>query len=433
MRKILCANSDQRTRKRHITKGNPFKDAALLPRLCGFIPQCLKNFSFTPHRALSGTIFASFAFGRTACAQFTISQPRRRAAAHSRESGLTATGFPALASIHSSSPPSPYALHSARFNFHFSAYHHRAMAFTSPNIGCLRMRPVQRPSLSSSRVAQTWISALTFRFSNSARSLCAIASARNSSVPVTSTIRSPFAACRATASTASGKKGASSPARFARRPEERIARRYALFPWSAYGRPLGARRAASASHVIPFRKEIFPSRRNARKYRRSSDGFSVSVPSISKNAARFMPLPLPFPLLDEPLLRASNTSSLQSTPAIHAPGKTPPSSTSTRERACESSCAHRPLAFQSRQPARASEQVPIRGSKRRDTSSRHTNRDSNAKQRVHVPTISATYRSRPNPSVLISARVLAESPSLRRVQRTKPAARAKPFPLLRNR
>src|SRR5579859_1270495 len=312
MREVSREDRDQHSRKCQIAERDPFKCAACLPHIGRFT---LKNsgqvlqrgFSWRAlrpgqnrfigietvlllHRALSGTIFGNFVFGRAACSHRRISQRRRSAAFRSPASGFTAAGMPTLASIHSSIAPSPYALHSARFNFHFSAYHHTAIAFASPNIGRPSTRPVQRPHFSSSRVAQTWISAARFRFANSPRRRAAISSARNSSVPVTSTMRSPVAAWRAMRSIASGKKSASSPARFARRPVERIPRRYALFPCSAHARPFGARRANSASHARPLRKVIFPSCRSARKYLRSSEGFSVSVPSTSKNAAWFMRL-----------------------------------------------------------------------------------------------------------------------------------------------
>src|SRR5260221_6656117 len=283
------------------------------------------------HRALSGTIFANFVFGRTSRAHFAMVQACRRAACCKPDSGFTANGFPTLASIHWSCALSPYTLHFAKFNFHFSAYHHTATAFASPNIGRPSTRPVQRPSFSSSRVAHTWISAARFLFASSPRSRFAIPSARNSSVPVTSTIRSPFAACLATHSIASRQEGASFPARLARRPLARTARRYALFPCNAWVRPFGSNRANSTSHAIPFRKETFPSLRSARKYLRSSDGISVSVPSTSKKAARFMPFPLPFPSYAPELpLCAPDISSLQSTPADRARRKTPPSPRSIR-------------------------------------------------------------------------------------------------------
>src|SRR5579859_7785610 len=256
MRQIPREDCDHRARKRHITKRDPLKRSTSSPRLCQFVLKSSRNLlneriarpGIRPrqnrfahhrvfvllHRALSGTIFGFLNLPGASLRHSTIFHGGCCATCRKPSSGFTATGFPALASIHWSSALSPYAAHSAKFNFHFSANHQTAIAFASPNIGRPTMRPVQRPSFSSNRVAHTWISAGTFRFANSARSRRAISSAKNSSVPETRTIRSPFAACCATHSTASGKKDASHATRFARRPVERTPRRYALFPCSAY-------------------------------------------------------------------------------------------------------------------------------------------------------------------------------------------------------
>src|SRR5262249_31137783 len=271
MRQIPREERNQRARKRQVAERDPFKYAANSPRLRQLVPESSPNllneriartnirppqnrFAHHPvffllHCALSATVFGFLNLLGASLRHSTILHRGRCATRRKFASGFTATGLPTLASIHWSSALSPYAEHSAKFNFHSPASHQTAIAFALPNIGCPTMRPVQRPSFSSTRVAHTWISGKEFRFSNSVRSCCAISPARNSRVPVTRTIRSPFAACRATHSTASGKKGASHATRFARRPVERIPRRYALFPCSTYVGPFGASRAASASHA----------------------------------------------------------------------------------------------------------------------------------------------------------------------------------------
>src|SRR4029077_10721694 len=124
MRQISREDCNQSTRQCHVAKRDPFKRAARLPRVCQFtlngsakvLQREFSGFTLRPgqnrfigieaflllHRALSGTIFANFVFGRTSLPHFTMVQACRRAACRKPESGFTAKGFPTLASIHSS-------------------------------------------------------------------------------------------------------------------------------------------------------------------------------------------------------------------------------------------------------------------------------------------------------------------------------------------
>src|SRR5215470_438287 len=186
MGQVSREDGNHRAGKCHVAERNPFKRSASSPRLCQLILKSSRNFSneriaragirpgqnrFAHHRvlvllhlALSGTIFGFLNFTRASLRHSAIFHRGPCATARKPASGFTATGLPTLASIHWSDALSPYAAHSARSNFHFSANHQTAIAFAWPNIGWPRTFPVQRPFFSSSRVAHTWISATTLRF-----------------------------------------------------------------------------------------------------------------------------------------------------------------------------------------------------------------------------------------------------------------------------
>src|SRR6267154_1975434 len=187
--------------------------------------------------------------------------------------------------------------------------------------------------------------------------------------------------------------------------------------------------------------------RNVRNNLCSSDGSGASVPSKSKNATT-PPLPpftsltsftsctSPGPFTPPPALHHSLPvpaphflqciSTLPPAPAIPAPGKTPPSSTSKRPPPRGSGRGHPLPVDPPALPAHVSAPAPIPNSRSTSTSSRHTNLCSSATPPAPAPTTSAAWRSRPNRSVPPSSPVRAENLSPPRAQKTKPAATVTP-------